>query len=182
MSNYLKVHEYQHLSLPSLFLLEIVNQMLSIRINLFSVGCKCNTRLIPVEWVRRRLKGRRPGSFYCLSKANPVMERIPLNPVRLYMILLSTRTWMSGLCRRIFNLDWSYTAGSSKRFLYHPTAGISIPFSKEEKPTMGSWSEISPSVFKLRGANYFRHVTFAYLTLLLVLVSHFYHMHIKLNA
>ncbi|KAI4321574.1 hypothetical protein MLD38_034939 [Melastoma candidum] len=49
---------------------------------------------------------------------------------------------------------------SSEQFLCRPVSGISIPFSKEEKPSMGSWSEISPSVFKLRAGNYFRRVTF----------------------
>ncbi|KAI4373847.1 hypothetical protein MLD38_011919 [Melastoma candidum] len=50
----------------------------------------------------------------------------------------------------------SCTSSSSEQFLCRPVAGISIPFSKEEKPSMGSWSEISPSVFKLRAGNYFR--------------------------
>ncbi|XP_020533616.1 uncharacterized protein LOC105630499 isoform X2 [Jatropha curcas] len=42
------------------------------------------------------------------------------------------------------------------RLLYHPRAGFQIPGSKVEKPLPGCWSEVSPSVFKLRGENYFR--------------------------
>ncbi|KAK2655761.1 hypothetical protein Ddye_008813 [Dipteronia dyeriana] len=44
----------------------------------------------------------------------------------------------------------------SKRFLYRPKAGFIIPCSKGEKPTAGSWAEISPSTFKLRSDTFFK--------------------------
>ncbi|KOM45907.1 hypothetical protein LR48_Vigan06g121300 [Vigna angularis] len=47
---------------------------------------------------------------------------------------------------------------SSEKFLYRPKAGHQIPGSTQEKPSPGTWSVITPSVFKLRGENFFRHV------------------------
>ncbi|GKU99622.1 hypothetical protein SLEP1_g12439 [Rubroshorea leprosula] len=44
---------------------------------------------------------------------------------------------------------------TAEKCLCRPKAGLLIPCSGE-KPTPGSWSEVSPSVFKLRGENYFR--------------------------
>ncbi|KAK4715148.1 hypothetical protein R3W88_013486 [Solanum pinnatisectum] len=44
----------------------------------------------------------------------------------------------------------------SRRLLYHPKAGCLIPHSSDVKPTQGCWSPVSPSIFKLRGMNYFR--------------------------
>ncbi|XP_022156299.1 uncharacterized protein LOC111023224 [Momordica charantia] len=45
---------------------------------------------------------------------------------------------------------------TAEKILYRPKAGLQIPCSKGEKLTPSSWSPISPSVFKLRGENYFR--------------------------
>ncbi|CAJ1939749.1 unnamed protein product [Sphenostylis stenocarpa] len=46
---------------------------------------------------------------------------------------------------------------ASERFLYRPKAGLQIPNTAQEKPCPGSWSVVSPSVFSLRGGNFFRH-------------------------
>ncbi|XP_027096685.1 uncharacterized protein [Coffea arabica] len=44
----------------------------------------------------------------------------------------------------------------SKRYLYHRKAGLTIPRSMGENLAHGCWHPLSPSVFKLRGENYFR--------------------------
>ncbi|KAL1558991.1 hypothetical protein AAHA92_09385 [Salvia divinorum] len=45
---------------------------------------------------------------------------------------------------------------SATKYLYRPRAGLLIPCTPNGKPTPGSWSEIMPSTFKLRGPNYFK--------------------------
>ncbi|XP_051118599.1 uncharacterized protein LOC127242909 [Andrographis paniculata] len=45
---------------------------------------------------------------------------------------------------------------TSTKVLFHPRAGLMIPLCTDLKPVSGSWSEIEPSTFKLRGNNYFK--------------------------
>lgn len=43
-----------------------------------------------------------------------------------------------------------------RKLLYRPKAGFTIPCSAKEKQSSGSWCEIPPSTFKLRGETYFK--------------------------
>uniref|UniRef100_A0A1J3JXE1 Protein ENHANCED DISEASE RESISTANCE 2-like n=1 Tax=Noccaea caerulescens TaxID=107243 RepID=A0A1J3JXE1_NOCCA len=43
-----------------------------------------------------------------------------------------------------------------RKLLYRPKAGFTIPCSAREKQSTGSWCEIPPSTFKLRGETYFK--------------------------
>ncbi|KAL3378691.1 hypothetical protein AABB24_004557 [Solanum stoloniferum] len=42
-----------------------------------------------------------------------------------------------------------------RKYLLRPRAGLIVPHCTEEKPTVGSWSEIEPSTFKLRSSSFF---------------------------
>ncbi|XP_023732409.1 uncharacterized protein LOC111880229 [Lactuca sativa] len=44
----------------------------------------------------------------------------------------------------------------AKRFLFRPRSGLVVPGSLNDKLSPGCWSIVSPSVFKLRGENFFR--------------------------
>ncbi|KAM1922362.1 hypothetical protein ACFX15_020429 [Malus domestica] len=52
--------------------------------------------------------------------------------------------------------DSERNGASDQKYLFRPRAGLRIPCSTEEKSAPGSWSPVPPSVFKLRGENYFK--------------------------
>ncbi|KAK2429222.1 hypothetical protein QL285_027679 [Trifolium repens] len=62
---------------------------------------------------------------------------------------------MLSVTRQSTDLNEKTELCASERFLYRPRAGIQIPISTQEKAFPGSWSTVSPSVFKLRGETFF---------------------------
>ncbi|KAK2979739.1 hypothetical protein RJ640_012659 [Escallonia rubra] len=50
----------------------------------------------------------------------------------------------------------SATLFSSKMLLQRPIAGSQVPFCPAEKKMLDSWSNVEPSIFKVRGENYLR--------------------------
>ncbi|OIW02157.1 hypothetical protein TanjilG_02381 [Lupinus angustifolius] len=67
--------------------------------------------------------------------------------------------YMLSVKRKSIDVNERTELCESKRFLFHPRAGLQISFSTPEKPFPSSWSAVSPSVFKLRGESFFRQVT-----------------------
>ncbi|KAK3027868.1 hypothetical protein RJ639_041502 [Escallonia herrerae] len=60
-----------------------------------------------------------------------------------------------------FSFKWreghpSATLFSSKMLLQRPIAGSQVPFCPTEKKMLDSWSNVEPSIFKVRGENYLR--------------------------
>ncbi|XP_061365996.1 uncharacterized protein LOC133309257 [Gastrolobium bilobum] len=58
--------------------------------------------------------------------------------------------------RRSCDVEEPTELSQSKKYLFRPKAGHTIPCQNGEMPSPGCWSEIPPSTFQLRGENYFK--------------------------
>ncbi|CAI9758676.1 unnamed protein product [Fraxinus pennsylvanica] len=110
---------------------------------------------------RRDLEGKNPGNLLKsvlprlvpsvsfndkiinVSNAGTLAQRMKSTVIRLSMKRKSVEGDKNEFC-------------TSKKYLFRPRAGLTIPCCTEETPTSGTWSEIEPSTFKLRGENYFK--------------------------
>ncbi|KAL8160971.1 hypothetical protein V2J09_012460 [Rumex salicifolius] len=121
----------------------------------------------------KKLLDRSIGSFNCLREERGDSEKSILKSGLRRLVTsmsfndkngasshgMQTPRMKSALIRLSFkrrSCDGEETSAASKRFVYRPRAGLRIPCSTGEKLTPGSWAEVLPSKFKLRGENYFK--------------------------
>lgn len=96
----------------------------------------------------------------CIAKLQPSgnsdwKNQMPMSPVSLQR--KKSRVILLSLKRKSSDGEETFNEYcTSEKFIYRPRAGLLLPCSKAEKPSAGSWSVVSPSIFKLRGENYFR--------------------------
>lgn len=78
------------------------------------------------------------------------------------------------LCQLYRLIHWLIYAGASEKLPYRFRAGVVVPRCKGEKPASRSWSSVSPSVFKIRGENWFKYATNCHILSIKKLKSRFY--------
>ncbi|KAM7484399.1 hypothetical protein LguiA_000408 [Lonicera macranthoides] len=100
--------------------------------------------------------GSEPSLYIILSKSSFMISACALVLHALFQVYLSHHSPYMHTHYVVALLLYIIIAGTSKRFLYHPRPGVLVPRLSNEKPMHGSWCPVAPSVFKLRGKNYFR--------------------------
>jgi len=113
---------------------------------------------------RKKILDNSLGSFKCFkevdsddkTRKSKLLPAVSFNEKLIQQQKKPSAVFRLSFKRRSCEREEAVGQSQSKKYLYRPRAGLIIPCCTGDKLVPGSWSEIPPSTFKLRGENYFK--------------------------